>query len=586
MRLRILAFFAVASASMSTAQTLPSGSSEPLLLKARAQLAAGSLQDAETAARAFLSTHQDSAEGHELLGYILFKKNNPKPSIDEYVSAAQYRALGAPEFEVIGCDYFLLEDYASADKWLTKSLAEGNKTALSLYLLGRAKYNEKQFVEAAALFTQSIALDPQNRKAQTNLGLADQQLGKTDEAILAYKTAAAMEDKDGSPDPDPNLLLGALLLENNDAAQALPYLLKAEQRAPDQAQAHRQLGKAYLALNRLEAGRSELERAVNLEPQDAPAHFLLAQAYEKSGMTSQARSEQERYRQLSGNHSAPDDPLSEARSLVESGQLAAAEQTVRRYLEVHKSSADGHYLLGYILFKKTDGRGSLAEYTEGAKYRRPTAHDLEVVAGDYVLLHDYVDADKWFTQTVAWDSGNWQALYYLGRTKYNENRFEEAVEIFRRCLESKPHDVKAEDNLGLSLEALGRTDEAVAAYHAAIDWQSGDTKQDSGPYLDLGSILVTSGRSSDGLPYLRQALAISPDDVRIHRALGKAYLHLNQLEQAEAELQRSIQLAPDYAATHFMLAQVYRKRGMEQRAKAEIERYTALAAAHSTDSSQ
>lgn len=587
MRLRtVFVVSAILTMAFARAQDLPVESSEPELVQARNLLASGKFQEAEKAARRFLNSHENSADGHSLLAYILFKENNPQESLAEYTSAGHYRPLGAPEFEVIGCDYFLLEDYASADKWLTKSIDSGHKNALALYLLGRAKYNERHFEEAASLFRQSLALDPASSRAQTYLGRAYQELGATEDAIAAYKAAVALSDKSLSRDPEPYLMLGTLLVESSQAAAALPYLTKAAQFSPDQPLPHRELGKAYLAVNQPTAARAELERAVNLDPQSAPAHFLLAQAYQKLGRTEEAAREQDAYRQLSGSHSAPDDPLSEARSLVESGQLPGAEQITRRYLELHKNSADAHYLLGYILFKKLDAKASLAEYTEAAKYRRPTAHDLEVVGGDYVLLRDYLDADKWFTQSVEWDPGNWQALYYLGRTKYNENRFEEAVKIFEQCLQSKPKDVKAEDNLGLSLEGLGRTDEAVAAYHNAITWQSGSSQQDSGPYLDLGSILVTNDRCSEALPYLRDALAIAPQQVRIHRELGKAYLHLNQLDQAEAELEKSIQLAPDNAPTHFMLAQLYRKRGLEEKARLEIERYTALTAAHSTDASQ
>src|SRR6185437_12255336 len=131
--------------------------------------------------------------------------------------------------------------------------------------------------------------------------------------------------------------------------------------------------------------------------------------------------------ELTGGHSSPDDPLSEAQSLVKLARFSDAEQVVRRYLELHKTSADAHYLLGYVLFKEQKAKASLAEYTEGAKCRKPSADDLEAVACDYVLLQDYADADKWFTKSLEWNPGNLQTLYYLGRTKYNENRFDEAI---------------------------------------------------------------------------------------------------------------------------------------------------------------
>ena len=99
-------------------------------------------------------------------------------------------------------------------------------------------------------------------------------------------------------------------------------------------------------------------------------------------------------------------------------------------------------------------------------------------------------------------------------------------------------------------------------------------------------MLVTLERSSEALPLLRKAAALSANDVRTHRELGKAYLHLNQLDDAEAELQKTVQLAPESAPAHFILAQVYRKRGLSEKARAELERYTALAATHSSSDAQ
>lgn len=277
------------------------------------------------------------------------------------------------------------------------------------------------------------------------------------------------------------------------------------------------------------------------------------------------------------------DPLQHARALVESGKFTDAESAVRNYLKSNATSADAHYLLGYILFKERNAKASLAEYTEGAKYRKPDAYDLEAVGGDYVLLHDYLDADKWFTKSAEWNPGNFQVLYYLGRTKYYENRFDEALTIFNECLKLQPKSVKAEDNLGLAYQGLNRNDDAMNAFRTAISWEENQSKKDSGPYIDLGSLLVDTNRAGEALPHLLEALKISPNEMRAHRELGKAYMHLNQLDKAQTELERSAELAPDNAPIHFMLAQVYRKLGLPQKAKVEAERYTALASTHSED---
>ena len=549
------------------------------LVEAQALADQGKLSEAESAVRRYLEANQDSADAHYLLAYILFKEQNPKASIEEYTAGARHRAPGALDLEVMGCDYFLMEDYGTADQWLTKSVELNPRDAMAQYFLGRAKYNEKHFDEAVSAFTECLKLDSKNVKAADNLGLAYEALGKTDDAMKAYQNAIAAAN---GADAKPYFNLGTLLENNNRTSDALPYLVQAVRIAPGDSAAHRELGKAYMELNRLPEAQGELEKAVELAPENAPTHFLLAQVLRKRGMPDQARVEAERYAALTGAHSAPETPLAEARSLVGQGRLAEAEQTMRQYLEVHKNSADAHYLLGYILFKEENAKASLAEYTEGAKYRIPSAADLEVVASDYVLFKDYPDADKWFTKAVEWNPEDALGWYYLGRTKYNENRFEEAIAAFERCLKIEPRNVKAEDNLGLSYEGLNRNEEAMAAYRTAIAWQADAPVKNSGPYLDLGSLLVDSDHAQEALPNLLEAARLAPEEYKVHRQLGKAYAHLNELAKAGAELERAAELAPENAPVHFMLAQVYRRQGLLDKAKSESDRYAALTGTKST----
>jgi tetratricopeptide (TPR) repeat protein len=578
----MLALFCVTALLLSAYAEIPA---DATLAAAQSLADSGKFAEAEAAVRRYLETHARSAEGHYLLGYILFKEDNPKPSLAEYAEGARLRSPTALDLEVMGCDYFLLEDYATADKWLTASARINPKDPLALYFLARTKYNEKHFEEAIDLFSKCLSLDPQNVRAAENLGLSYERLGKPDDALKAYQAAITSDRQASNHNAGPYLDLGTLLVENNHAPDGIVYLLQAVEIAGDDSQAHRELGKAYLVTNQLEEAQTQLERALELDAQSAPAHFLLAQVYRKQGLAEKARAETERYSELAAGHSSPDDALSEARALVEAGKFNDAGQIVRRYLEIHRNSADSHYLLGYILFKQQRAKDSLAEYTEGAKYRTPSAHDLEVVGGDYVLLKDYGDADKWLTKSVEWNPANLQALYYLGRTKYNENRFEEAIDIFLKCLKLDPKNIKAEDNLGLAYEALGRVDEAIAAYRTAISWESSGKARDSGPYIDLGNILVENNRSPEALPSLLEAVKISPRDLRAHRALGKAYLRVDQLEKAQVEFETCVELAPESAPTHFMLAQVYRKRGLNAKAQTEIQRYAELSGSHSSPES-
>jgi tetratricopeptide (TPR) repeat protein len=270
------------------------------------------------------------------------------------------------------------------------------------------------------------------------------------------------------------------------------------------------------------------------------------------------------------------DLLQRAREFLLEGQFKEAEQNVRKYLAQHSNSPEGHYLLGYILFKEQKAEASLAEYTEGAKYQDPGPSDLKIVALDYVLLGDYPDAERWLTRSVAADPRDSESWYYLGRTKYNENRFQEAIHAFEECLRLDAKNTKAQANLGLALEGLGHTDQALAAYRNALAMQAEGAAKSAEPFIDLGNLLLQENQIDDAIENLVKAREISPEDVRVYEGLGKAYLRLNKFVEAKTELERAVALAPDSAAAHYMLGQAYRKTGATERAKAEFDRAVEL----------
>jgi tetratricopeptide (TPR) repeat protein len=310
------------------------------------------------------------------------------------------------------------------------------------------------------------------------------------------------------------------------------------------------------------------------------------------------------------------DALAEAKSLLAQGKADDADRAVRAYLETHPSSADAHFLRGYILFRQiqthavTSGEAapnsyrepgahapnaaslqstaeaSLAEFTEGAKYHPPSAFDLKIVALDYVLLNDYVDADKWLTRSLQWNPKDADTWYYLGRAKYNENRFADAVQCFQQVLKLDAKNVKAQDNLGLSYEGLGQTDAAMAAYQTAIAWQSDSAVKNPGPLLDLGILLMEQNRTQEAVPYLTQAVTIAPKEPRHHEELGKAYLRLEEWQKAQAELETAVALSPQNSRLHYLLGRVYSKEGLAEKAKEEFARSETLKAAESTASPQ
>lgn len=303
--------------------------------------------------------------------------------------------------------------------------------------------------------------------------------------------------------------------------------------------------------------------------------------------------------------------LGKAQSLVEKGQLKDAEAVIRDDLKLNPASANAHFLLGYILFREIQAQAqrddphpdavystpskslldlreknakeSLAEYTAGARYQRPSAFDLKIVSLDYVLLGDEVDADKWLSMSLKWNPSDSNGWYELGRTKYAENRFAEAVEAFKRCLTLDPKNVKAEENLGLSYAGLGNDTQAISAYQSAIAWQVDAERKDPEAYMSLGRLFLEQNRPKDAIPDLVEAAQIAPDVSQVHELLGRAYVDTNDLPNAQAELEQAVKLSPDTARLHYILGQVYRKEGLTAKAKAEFDRTAVLQGTRGSD---
>jgi predicted Zn-dependent protease len=88
--------------------------------------------------------------------------------------------------------------------------------------------------------------------------------------------------------------------------------------------------------------------------------------------------------------------------------------------------------------------------------------------------------------------------------------------------------------------------------------------------------LVQQNRASEAATYLQQAVQIAPRESRAREKLASAYLNLNNLSEAQTQLETAATFDSQNPNLHYLLGTVYRRQGQAEKAKAEFERFQSL----------
>src|SRR5687768_3904909 len=133
---------------------------------------------------------------------------------------------------------------------------------------------------------------------------------------------------------------------------------------------------------------------------------------------------------------------------------------------------------------------------------------------------DLAAAESIYRQVLAQLPHNAAAHVYLGIALFDQRRFEESAQSYRRALAIQKHFPVAWNNLGNSLRMLGEIDEADRCLQTAID-QKPDYLS---PLKNRGTLWIWAGEVDRGLRWYHEALRLAPEDPELHRNLGVIYL--------------------------------------------------------------
>jgi len=403
------------------------------------------------------------------------------------------------------------------------------------FYLAQVYAQRRQFRQAVVNFREAIRLAPRGLQSYLRLAELYTQLQRFHDAqqtlkeLLrvrpdyadAYLLSGRVAQQQGDPtlaerhfrrylrlrpgNPEGLSQLGATLLAEEKSQQAEPLLQQALHKSPDLAGAHYDLGRLYSRRGEDLQAKFHLDTAVRLLPQSAPACYELGAV------------------------------------LVRLDELAEAERNFRKALDLDPNYPEAYYALGALLRRsgrEPEASRVMADYdrlSSAALQHRERTRRVSALFWEVkdLLEHDQLDpAEVKLHQVLELEPENDLAYYRLGQIFYLRHEDERALEAAGVAVERKEFEPAYYMLEAMSLERLGRDEEAEAAYRRLVS-----LADYADAYLALGRLQLRRGHAAEAVAELRRGLALESGNPGLHLALAEALEKAGN--HAESQKQRA-----------------------------------------------
>ena len=412
-------------------------------------------------------------------------------------------------------------------------------------------------------------IDPSDAGAYNNLGVLYFRKGLTDEAIVAFSRALALDERMGVARRNLEIAYG----ESGILERRLHDLEERLRTNPEDLEALVQSGIAEKTAGRLEKAHALFQRAIDLDVNSSVLHFLLAETLYNRGLHEEAMRSVRRSLEL--NPENPDalyligfilgdlgrsEEAAEAnrRAVMLNPTLVRAQanlslQTYRHEVtpsHQQRTPAGAHITLGRALRQKGYFREALKEYEKAIEGGEANAEVLQAMLELYLLQRDtgaaIATADRFareFSPTAKTWNGRGVALQL-------EGRHAEAEESYKRALEIDSSYPYAHNNIGVLIWHKSDTKNAINAFRRALQASSPPVEA----RLNLALGLFRRKHIDLSLEAYRQVLSSAPEHPVAWNGIGLILVELEKYSDARNAFARAIQANPDFAEAHYNLS--------------------------------
>jgi len=158
--------------------------------------------------------------------------------------------------------------------------------------------------------------------------------------------------------------------------------------------------------------------------------------------------------------------------------------------------------------------------------------------------------------------------------------FAAAAQLYRRVLETQPHEERATQLLGAILAERAEIDAAIDLFESAVPHVGPASAETLGFYNNYANTLRRAGRLNAAEEILRDLVAAAPRAWQPWHNLGQTLRDQERFDEAAAAMRRAVQLEPDFGPNHGVLGEILHHLGRLNSADVSLRRAIELGCAN------
>ncbi|MCL4685325.1 tetratricopeptide repeat protein [Myxococcota bacterium] len=408
-----------------------------------------------------------------------------------------------------------------------------------------------------------------------HLARAEKQLegGQPNEAIIEYKNALQIAPNDA----EAHFGLAKAYLATRDVGKAYWELQETVRIDPENLDARLAFAQ-FLLLGSEDEFTQALEQTAAIlerEPDKWEAYLLRARALENLKRIDEAQADYEKAVELVPDNA--DVLRTLAAFLARKGDHAAAESLFRKLVEMDPSAQSWFQLAGFLSLDRDRDAAALAAFRTGLELAEGDAlvDAYQRLASFYYQRERYDESEKTLQEGIDASDRNIEMIYALARFYHSRGDPQRADQMIEEATEARPDEVAPLLILSAYRGRNGDIDGALEAAERALALDPAHVPA----RLRKAELLIDRGVKQGERELLVQGRAIVAEVLAEDAGSAEGNFVAAKLDLAEGKpaeavvaLRRALDTRGDWAQAHFLLATALLVQGERQQARAEALR--------------